>query len=464
MHEFAQKQNLPLGDSAGHSAPGKVKTEANTHQNTSLQLQLATASLRTLQSPEHNSDRAVSNEHTHEAASEGISGPAETLPHLLAIQQSFGSHDVSGLKAHTDEQAAAANHNLGALGYTIGGHVAFAGYPDLHTAAHEAAHAVQQRGGVQLQRGVGQTGDAYESQANAVADLVASGKRATALLDQKAGGARGQSEKPTSRGVQQSDKSVQMQSAKNAPATKQTTGDPTSELLHKSLQQMLEKEELMEKVNGAIARELASAYREANKPQWLATPYGLQNVNPYYIEASYDEVYKAILYSMDIPNNKAKMAASWIWKVKPAEPEGKYRSSTGTEVDDWVKKEGGDYIKDEIRDKLIRTAAIRSTASWSATEGIVVVTDIVLGALSIVGYIALAASILELLILLQKSEKELSKAEQIVAKVKAWLDMPNAIAAGAKAFEDAAKQRQPPADYYKQDNTTVNPKFIKPLH
>jgi hypothetical protein len=40
--------------------------------------------------------------------------------------------------------------------YATGNHVAFKGAPNLHTAAHEAAHVVQQRGGVQLKGGVGQ--------------------------------------------------------------------------------------------------------------------------------------------------------------------------------------------------------------------------------------------------------------------------------------------------------------------
>ena len=60
---------------------------------------------------------------------------------------------------------------------------------DLHIAAHEAAHVVQQRGGVQLKGGVGEVGDAYEQHADQVADAVVQGKSAEALLDPYAGGA-----------------------------------------------------------------------------------------------------------------------------------------------------------------------------------------------------------------------------------------------------------------------------------
>src|SRR4051794_6855933 len=79
----------------------------------------------------------------HEAARLGTSGASGPLPHLDTIQRSFGKHDVSGVAAHTDDAAAAASHAIDAAAYTTGSHVAFSETPSLHTAAHEAAHAVQ---------------------------------------------------------------------------------------------------------------------------------------------------------------------------------------------------------------------------------------------------------------------------------------------------------------------------------
>ena len=70
---------------------------------------------------------------------------------------------------------------MGAQAFATGNHVAFAGTPDLHTAAHEAAHVVQQRGGVHLKGGVGEAGDTYEQHADAVADKVVRGESAEAL-------------------------------------------------------------------------------------------------------------------------------------------------------------------------------------------------------------------------------------------------------------------------------------------
>jgi hypothetical protein len=123
----------------------------------------------------------------HEAAERGVSGGGASLPHLDVIQRSFGRHDVSGIQAHTGSKASAASASIGAEAYATGNHVAFAGSPSLHTAAHEAAHVVQQRAGVHLSGGVGQEGDPYERHADEVADAVVQGRSAEGLLDRHAG-------------------------------------------------------------------------------------------------------------------------------------------------------------------------------------------------------------------------------------------------------------------------------------
>ncbi|HEY0988767.1 MAG TPA: DUF4157 domain-containing protein [Kofleriaceae bacterium] len=116
-------------------------------------------------------------------ATQGISGPATSLPYLDRIQQLFGRHDVTGIQAHIGGQAAQACKGMGAKAFATGNHVAFAGPPDLHTAAHEAAHVVQQRAGVHVDGGVGQEGDEYEHAADRAADAVVAGQSAEALLD-----------------------------------------------------------------------------------------------------------------------------------------------------------------------------------------------------------------------------------------------------------------------------------------
>ncbi len=124
----------------------------------------------------------------HAAAAHGIESGGGALPHLGSVQQAFGKHDVSNVQAHTGEAASQANQAMGAEAYATGNHVAFGGAPDLHTVAHEAAHVVQQRGGVSLSGGVGQVGDSYEQHADQVADAVVQGKSAEPILDKMAGG------------------------------------------------------------------------------------------------------------------------------------------------------------------------------------------------------------------------------------------------------------------------------------
>jgi uncharacterized protein DUF4157 len=127
----------------------------------------------------------------HAAAAHGLQGSGASLPHAERIQRAFGRHDVSGVQAHVGGDAAAACDAMGAQAYASGAGVAFARAPDLHTAAHEAAHVVQQRGGVQLKAGVGAVGDAYEQHADRVADLVVAGHSAEAELDGAPGGGGG---------------------------------------------------------------------------------------------------------------------------------------------------------------------------------------------------------------------------------------------------------------------------------
>lgn len=115
------------------------------------------------------------------------------LPFLNSIQRSFGRHDVSRVRAHIGGLAAAETRRIGAEALTYGADISFARAPSLHTAAHEAAHVIQQRSGVQIAGSLGARGDAYERQADQVADRVATGQSSETLFDAQpgAGAARG---------------------------------------------------------------------------------------------------------------------------------------------------------------------------------------------------------------------------------------------------------------------------------
>lgn len=117
------------------------------------------------------------------AAAEGVRTPSTTLPYLDRIQASFGRHYIGHIQAHVGEGAARASQAMNALAYASGDHVVFGTTPDLRTAAHEAAHVVQQQAGVQLFGGIGRAGDSYERQADAVADAVVGGRLAEEVLN-----------------------------------------------------------------------------------------------------------------------------------------------------------------------------------------------------------------------------------------------------------------------------------------
>lgn len=117
-------------------------------------------------------------------AERGVSDASAPLPHLQTLQPLFGRHDLSGIKAQVGGPATDAAGALGANAYAVGDRVGFAGEPDLHTAAHEAAHVVQQDAGVALKAEVdGGDGDPHEQQADAIADAVVRGESVERQLD-----------------------------------------------------------------------------------------------------------------------------------------------------------------------------------------------------------------------------------------------------------------------------------------
>ncbi len=125
----------------------------------------------------------------HAAAEHGVRDASATLPFHDTIQRAFGRHAIGHIGTRVGGEAAEAAAAMSAQAFAYGDRIGFASAPDLHTAAHEAAHVVQQRGGVQLAGGVGAAGDVYERHADEVADAVVAGHSAEALLDRFAGGA-----------------------------------------------------------------------------------------------------------------------------------------------------------------------------------------------------------------------------------------------------------------------------------
>jgi hypothetical protein len=109
--------------------------------------------------------------------------PTTPTPFLAQLQRSFGPHDVRGARVHASAAASASAREIGAEALTVGEDVVLPPSPSLALVAHEFAHVVQQRAGVQLPRGVGRPGDAYEQHADAVAARTVAGRSAVDLLD-----------------------------------------------------------------------------------------------------------------------------------------------------------------------------------------------------------------------------------------------------------------------------------------
>lgn len=165
MHESIDKA---AADSAVRASPATGLSETTNN---------ASAGLQAAEVRGH-----LGGEQVQAAADMGLAGPAQRFPYQEPIQRAFGAHRLDGANAVVGGPAREACAALGAEAYTKGDRVGFAAQPDLHTAAHEAAHVVQQRAGVQVPGGMGQSGDRYEQNADAVADRVVRGQSAASLL------------------------------------------------------------------------------------------------------------------------------------------------------------------------------------------------------------------------------------------------------------------------------------------
>ncbi|HEU4596991.1 MAG TPA: DUF4157 domain-containing protein [Pyrinomonadaceae bacterium] len=132
-----------------------------------------------------------------DAATEGVgevlAGAGRPLEATVRrdMERRFGQ-DFSGVRVHSDRQAARSADALEAQAYTVGSHIVFgAGLYQPHSTAggrllaHELAHVVQQKGQSaappQTQLKVSTPGDAGEREADAAAEAVMRGQRAPRL-------------------------------------------------------------------------------------------------------------------------------------------------------------------------------------------------------------------------------------------------------------------------------------------
>ena len=242
-------------------------------------------------------------------AAKGIRGGGTALPFANIIQKSFGAHNLSGVRAHIGPGATQNSNNMGAKGYTAGNHIVFSGVPSLHTAAHEAAHIIQQRGGIKLSGGVGEDGDEYEKNADAVADQVVAGKSAEDLLNKMAPkvGKNSQTDDTLS-GVQLKRSDTYQNARRRAYAIKDALLDHWTEDEQKALRQIRGQ-------SGLMVREIRAQYKSITDGRILESDY-----KEYCNNKEYQEALSLIWQVLSIEDRvRTNIEKGWLWNSENEE-------------------------------------------------------------------------------------------------------------------------------------------------
>jgi Domain of unknown function (DUF4157) len=127
---------------------------------------------------------AVGNRAVQRLVEEALRSPGEPLnDNSLARMENVFGRDFTGVRLHTNPDAAAAAVALNTKAFTFGNDIVLTGCPDTHTydgrklLAHELTHVVQQE--LSLPRefsGLGELSAVAESEASSLAGMAAAGK------------------------------------------------------------------------------------------------------------------------------------------------------------------------------------------------------------------------------------------------------------------------------------------------
>jgi hypothetical protein len=181
--QSVQKKESSGTASAGMSMNAGVASHSPAAAGSQLSVQMKEQESVQFKGNEDEDKQEQSNQDVKDKAAEGVKGASKGMPHGAKIQEAFGKHDVSSVKSKTGGSAKEAADEIGADAYAQGENIAFSGTPDLHTAAHEAAHVMQQRAGKSPAGGVGKDGDDLEKEADEIADKVVQGESVETALD-----------------------------------------------------------------------------------------------------------------------------------------------------------------------------------------------------------------------------------------------------------------------------------------
>lgn len=116
-------------------------------------------------------------------ARQSLRGATRPLPHLESLQESFGDHDLSGIRAHLGASAQNGCAAINARAFAAGEDIAFAEVsPALRTCAHEVAHVIQRRAGLHPAGLMTRPDEPLERHAHAVAEAAAAGNAVEGLF------------------------------------------------------------------------------------------------------------------------------------------------------------------------------------------------------------------------------------------------------------------------------------------
>jgi hypothetical protein len=346
---------------------------------------------------------------------EVLASPGEPLDAgTRAFMEPRFGHDLSGVRVHTNSRAAEAAIATASRAFTVTDNIVFGpGEYVPHTESgrrllsHELTHVVQQ-------------------QAHAdSSDLVTAGLTHSSATPR-----------------------LRMQ---KAAATLQRQPDPNKTRFRTLFQKMMDDHDLVAKINGPLARQLAKAY--VNRPESKPTEQELHTTSYFADRVKYgaalsrseDDVYNALVGALDMTRlAKGNKVENWAWVPVP---EKVGSDDALVEIGRFAVAEylGGNDLS-EVLVAQAKDYAFDIAIAWLEKRGMIAIAEIATGVGAVVGYFTLAFSTLELLILLSKAENpEMSKDEIIVSEVKAWLSRDQT---AAKAAADAASAQKSLDEFY----------------
>ncbi|MGA1870548.1 MAG: DUF4157 domain-containing protein [bacterium] len=229
---------------------------------------------------------------------------SQPQPHYDTIQKSFGHHSLAGLQVYAGSDARHLTDAAGTEALTLGSNVIFSRPPELHVAAHEAAHVVQQRRGVTNQNEI-------ELHADRVATRVTNGQSAESLLDSVGSAHAAPVNQPLAYGGP-----MDVKSAKAAQYRKEAF-----ETARKKVQKLLKKK----KIRAKLSQILHMPVSEADMTNALTVPVVFESEVKHNL--AFTDTQASSLDKKVLQEDQKR-----IWKIKAENAQAFFQTGEGTDV------------------------------------------------------------------------------------------------------------------------------------